>query len=1027
MQEKPSRRDVLKLAGAAAVAGGARLTPLTMVPQKDHVYRAPENKGWTASDFARFREPGKPFVARGAELAKIGMPVGGLCTGQLYLGGDGRLMNWDIFNQPQRSLGDGNYKNPPDQTSPIDQGFAIRWRGASGEGRHTLDRHTFRDTEFQGQYPIGTVRYRSRGIPLQIDLEAFSPFCPLDADDSGIPVTCMDFSITNTSREDLEVTLAGWLENAALKFTGAGGEGSRWVRKTGHSDWTGLLMGASPDTAQAAAATVFEDWSKGTWEGWTVEGDTFGDRPYLVTELPSYMGSINATTKYLANSHQTRGGQDVIQADNLTGKLTSRPFTVRQKFIVFKLAGGNHKGKTCLNLVVDGQIVRSQEGTNTNRLDWKHFDVTDLVGREACIEIVDQQTGGWGQISVGEILFADDAHSYAFANEVHTDDGTMCLGVIGTGEVHADVEAPLDTVFEVGEQSTTKGLQEKMVSAVQRTVKVAAGETQRLTFFVGWHFPIPWRDSLSFLTGIDTLKRWYATKWEDAGEAVDYTVQNWDRFRETTHLWRDTWHDSTLPQWFLERTFVNTSILASSTCYRFDNDRFYGWEGIYCCAGTCTHVWGYAQSSGRVFPALERALREKVDFGTSWHDNGAIDYRGEAAKSVAHDGQCTVILRAYREHLMSPDIGYLTELYPRIKRSIQHLISEDGAEDGILEGRQYNTLDANWYGPMAWISSLYLAVLEAGKAMADEMEDRDFSTLCRRIADEGRKKIVADLYNGEYFVHHPDPNHPEANNTNDGCHIDQVFGQSWAHQVGLPRVIDEAHSKSALRSLWRYSFCPDVGPYRSEMTDIKGGRWYAMPGEGGLLMCSWPRGGAERATGKGQDDWAAMYFNECMHGFEYQVAAHMMSEGMVDEALGIVRSLHERYLPHKRNPYNEIECGDHYARSMASHGVYVSACGFYHHGPKGIIGFDPKLTPEDFRCAWIGCEGWGTYSQRKVGSRWEVNLDVKWGRLRLNELRLAIPASRWTGSPSIQTASEGRIQFNDLVLEAGKSVTLTSG
>ena len=63
-----------------------------------------------------------------------------------------------------------------------------------------------------------------------------------------------------------------------------------------------------------------------------------------------------------------------------------------------------------------------------------------------------------------------------------------------------------------------------------------------------------------------------------------------------------------------------------------------------------------------------------------------------------------------------------------------------------------------------------------------------------------------------------------------------------------------------------------------------------MPGESGLLMCSWPRGDQQRVT-KGIDS----YFNECMNGFEHQVAGHMIWEGMVQEGLAVERAIHDRY------------------------------------------------------------------------------------------------------------------------------------
>jgi len=246
------------------------------------------------------------------------------------------------------------------------------------------------------------------------------------------------------------------------------------------------------------------------------------------------------------------------------------------------------------------------------------------------------------------------------------------------------------------------------------------------------------------------------------------------------------------------------------------------------------------------------------------------------------------------------------------------------------------------------------------------------------------------LFDGEYFVNRPDPRHLDSINSGTGCHIDQVLGQGWAFQVGLGRILPEPETRAALRSLWRYNFTPDVGPYREAYPP---GRWYAMPGEGGLLMCSFPRADWDYAQAKGKGpDWAAGYFNECMNGFEYQAAGHMLAEGLVMEGLAVTRMVHDRYHPARRNPFNEVECGDHYARSMASYGVYLAACGLEYDGPKGRLAFAPKLTPECFKCAFTTAEGWGSYSQGTGADGFHCRLEVKWGRLELASLGLRLPA-----------------------------------
>jgi uncharacterized protein (DUF608 family) len=559
------------------------------------------------------------------------------------------------------------------------------------------------------------------------------------------------------------------------------------------------------------------------------------------------------------------------------------------------------------------------------------------------------------------------------------DFGTMALALLEAAE--SDLICPNATVDEqTGQIKPGDG----PLGAVSRKVNLAAGESRTITFALAWSFP-----NLKLSNVIGGQGRWYANRFKTAGDCIAYLSTNFDRLDRLTKLWHDNWYDSTLPFWFLNRTHLNASILATSTAYRFSNGRFYGWEGVGSCPGTCTHVWEYEQAMGRLFPQLDVLLRERADFDPKigFHPDGMIDHRGEFHAGQAVDGQAGIILRSLRDHHTSPDDSFLKRNWASIKKATQWLIAQDANSDGILEGAQHNTLDAEWYGPVAWLSGMYLAALHAAEVMAVEVGDKDFAAQCRSIYEPGEKNFVARLFNGEYFINLPDPRHKDAINSGSGCEIDQVLGQSWAWQVGLGRVLPAEQTQSALKSLWKYNFAPDVGPYRAAN---KPGRWYAMPGEAGLLMCTFPKSdwSYEQAKGKGPE-WAAGYFNECMNGFEHQVAGHMIWEGMVTEGLAVERALHDRYHPSRRNPYNEVECGDHYARSMASYGVFIAACGFEYHGPNGRIGFAPRISPENFKAALSGAEGWGSYRQVIESTKLSATLSIAHGQLSLREISFA--------------------------------------
>jgi non-lysosomal glucosylceramidase len=180
-----SRRDFVRVVGAGSAAMLWARLPVMAGPF-DGTELIPADKKlrpeWVKSLFER----GAPTIYRGAELEKIGMPIGGICAGQLYLGGDGRLWHWDIFNLPQAgnfvSTNGPNYANPPKPHFPIEQGFSIR----IGDKARTLDSRGFADVQFRGQYPMAFVDYRADDCPVTVALEAFTPYCPLNVADSSL-------------------------------------------------------------------------------------------------------------------------------------------------------------------------------------------------------------------------------------------------------------------------------------------------------------------------------------------------------------------------------------------------------------------------------------------------------------------------------------------------------------------------------------------------------------------------------------------------------------------------------------------------------------------------------------------------------------------------------------------------------------------------------------------------------------------------------------------------------------------------
>ena len=1002
-----ARRDFLKTSAATVLGLAFSRLPVIAGPftREDFDHLVPADKKLSPAWIKSLFERGTPEVLRGGDLKYVGMPIGGIGAGQLYLGGDGRLWHWDIFNQYIRT-GAEHYAKPANSASPLTQKFSLKL----GDKVVSLDRDGFSDVTFRGEYPIGVVNYADASIPVSVKLEAFSPFIPLNTDDSSLPATILQFTIRNTSGAPLETVLTGELENGVcLHHRNRSGVLKNQFVKANGTKMLVCSAEAEKNTGQAARPEIiFEDWSKETYDGWKVEGRAFGIGPIKKSDLPSYQGNVGGDMTRVVNSHASAPGDSLEAKDGATGRLISREFVIERNFIAFWIGGGKAEGedRLGLSLVIDGKRVIAASGLNKNELALQYFDVAPYVGKTAQLEIIDDRSSAWGNVGVGKITFTDERGKTEPLEKL-SDFGTMALALLGSADETS------------GDRSAA--FSEKLIGALGQKLTLAAGESKTVTFVLAWHFP-----NLSLEKSLKDCGRYYATKFPSAQAVVEYVAENFARLEGQTKLWRDTWYDSTLPYWFLDRTFLNASILASSTCYRLANGRFYGWEGVGCCPGTCGHVYHYAHSAARLFPDLESSTREKIDFGLALKPDGAIIFRAEFGNIPAVDSQAGTILRALREHQMSADDAFLKSNWPKIKLATEWLIAKDANNDGLIESNQHNTLDTDWFGPVAWLSGLYLAALLGAAEMADEMGDAKFAKQCRHIVEVGGKNLVAQLFDGDYFINKVDPKHLDAINSGTGCEIDQVFGQSWAFQVGLPRVLPEKETVTALKSLWRYNFSPDVGPYREAN---KPGRWYAMSGEAGLLMCSFPRSDWDYAKAKGKGvDWAAGYFNECMNGFEHQVAGHMIWEGMVMEGLAVERAVHDRYHASRRNPWNEIECGDHYARSMASYGVYLAACGFEYHGPKEHIGFAPKLTSGNFKCAFTSAEGWGSFAQRIEGEKLTAEIAVRWGKLYVKTIALVSDAhSAKVLFAGKQVALDIERKEKRVLLTLKDSVTISAG
>ena len=253
------------------------------------------------------------------------------------------------------------------------------------------------------------------------------------------------------------------------------------------------------------------------------------------------------------------------------------------------------------------------------------------------------------------------------------------------------------------------------------------------------------------------------------------------------------------------------------------------------------------------------------------------------------------------------------------------------------------------------MGTFYLGALKAASRMAEAVGDPATAKDCAALLDKGRKAFDATLWNGEYYVQKYDKVMEKKYQYGDGCLSDQMLGQWLAMVAGLGRFLPEDHLKTTLGSIYKYNFLTDFSDYSSAQ------RTYALNDEKGLLLCSWPKGG--------RPPLPFVYSDEVWTGIEYHVASHLIYEGLLDEGLSVVKGVRDRYDGLRRNPWDEVECGHHYARAMSSWGLLTALSGYAYSGVEQRLEFAPKIHPEDFRTFWSAGSGWGKFSQKAVAGK----------------------------------------------------------
>jgi hypothetical protein len=546
---------------------------------------------------------------------------------------------------------------------------------------------------------------------------------------------------------------------------------------------------------------------------------------------------------------------------------------------------------------------------------------------------------------------------------------------------------------------------------------LAAGASRTIPLRLSWYsgksdlrsaddpFVWPWPEGQA-----DTYRPWYAGRFDGIDSVRAYWRDQYQRLRDGALRFRDCFHDSTLPPEVVEAVSANLGILKSPTILRQADGKIWGWEG---CddnsgspggTGSCTHVWNYAQSMPHLFPALERTLRE-TEFGPSQDETGHQAFRSALPIRpclhkfyAAADGQLGGIMKVHREWRISGDKDWLKRIWPRVKQSLDYCIATwDPGHGGLVEDPHHNTYDIEFWGPDGMCSSFYLGALQAAIRMGHALGDPQ--PLYETLFSKGKTRMESELFNGEYFrqrVQLKGARGPYPLKTGffndyspdsvalfakegpkyqygDGCLSDGVLGQWMAFVCGVGEPVSPAKITAHLKAVHHYNLKASLAAYANPQRP-----GYALGEEGGLLLCTWPKGGVLSLP--------FVYSNEVWTGIEYQCASHMIRSGLVQEGLEVVRACRSRYDGRVRNPFDEYEYGHWYARAMASYALLEALSGARFDAVEKILYLKPRVKG-DFRSFLSTASGYGT-----VG--------VKDGRPFVKMVLGAIPYARIDYTPA---------------------------
>ncbi len=936
-------------------------------------------------------------------LAHVAFPLGGMGAGMICLEGAGAFSGVslrhkpDLFHEPLMfaALYVKGAKTARVIEGPVPMHkVASGPRSGLGKGIKNFGLARFEEAEFEARFPFGRVSLKDEEMPLEVDVTGWSPFAPPDADSASLPVAGVEYTLKNVTGKAVK----GVLSFHAKNFMKTEPQVKGRVRPVAGGFMLDVPAGEElPHVASWKMSRVYER------VGQVTEMDCVRLADAKAQWEPAPM------MRYFANAHakhSTKDGVIYFATKLMAAKKGKWEFRV----------GHDGPGR----MFVDGVPVYAEGARmNPHKPDRARVMVEMGAGEHEVTFAFDLcGGGGWG---VSLAIAGKDGPGAALQAEAWTatpasNEGQFVAFVEGE-ETHVDCAWVRGSWFDpitalwnnvmAGRTPSSAGHANGEASeggSLYVPFEVKAGEEKTIRVQLAWY--VGKSDVATggvADAGGEKYVPWYVGRFGSIDEVMAYWRAEYGALRKRTEVFTDCFYDTTLPAEAVEAAAANLAILKSPTVLRQHDGRLWGWEGSGdvggSCAGSCTHVWNYAQAVCHLFPSLERTLRE-TEFVESQDAMGHQNFRaalpiGPTSHQfhAAADGQLGGIIKAYREWRISGDSAWMMRIWPRVKESLNYCIRTwDPEGTGTVVEPHHNTYDIEFWGADGMCTSVYLSALKAAVAMG-RCAKADVSGYEKLLA-LGKVAMEKRLWNGSYFTQKvqwkglraADPAKALSVNTSyspesqailekegpkyqygKGCLSDGVIGDWMARMAGLAPVLDEEKVARHVASVYKHNFKASLKDHSNPQRP-----GYALGHEGGLVLCTWPAGG--------KPSFPFVYSDEVWTGIEYQVAGHLMMTGRVKKGLKIVRTVRKRHNGRYRNPFNEYECGNWYARAMASYGLIGALSGVTYDAVTRTLRIEPRVKGE-FRTFISTATGFGTVVVRRRKASLKVvsgEIPVRW-------------------------------------------------